>query len=96
MAEAALHTPPDSDLLHAIARGDESALAALYDRYHSILLGLLLRILHNRVEAEDVLQEVFLQIWQRAANFDEARGRGFTWMVTVSYTHLTLPTNREV
>jgi len=84
MAEAALHTPPDSDLLHAIARGDESALAALYDRYHSILLGLLLRILHNRVEAEDVLQEVFLQIWQRAANFDEARGRGFTWMVTLA------------
>lgn len=85
MAEAA---PPeassDTELLHAVVRGDESALAALYDRYHSILLGLLLRILHSRVEAEDVLQEVFLQIWQRAANFDEARGRGFTWMVTLA------------
>jgi len=85
MAEAASQkTSPDAELLHAIARGDESALAALYDRYHSILLGLLLRILHSRVEAEDVLQEVFLQIWQRAANFDEARGRGFTWMVTLA------------
>ena len=84
MAEAAPQTSPDADLLHAIARGDESALAALYDRYHSILLGLLLRILHSRVEAEDVLQEVFLQIWQRAANFDEARGRAFTWMVTLA------------
>ncbi len=85
MAEAASQTPiPDTELLHAIARGDESALAALYDRYNSILLGLLLRILHSRVEAEDVLQEVFLQIWQRAANFDEARGRGFTWMVTLA------------
>jgi RNA polymerase sigma-70 factor (ECF subfamily) len=85
MAEAA---PPvassDAELLHAVARGDESALAALYDRYNSILLGLLLRILHSRSEAEDVLQEVFLQIWQRAANFDEARGRGFTWMVTLA------------
>jgi RNA polymerase sigma-70 factor (ECF subfamily) len=75
---------PDTALLHAIARGDESALASLYDRYHSILLGLLLRILHSRVEAEDVLQEVFLQIWQRAANFDETRGRAFTWMVTLA------------
>ena len=84
MAEAAPQTSSDTELLHAIARGDESALAALYDRYHSILLGLLLRILHSRVEAEDVLQEVFLQIWQRAANFDESRGRGFTWMVTLA------------
>jgi RNA polymerase sigma-70 factor (ECF subfamily) len=77
-------TPSDTELLHAVARGDESALAAIYDRYNSILLGLLLRILHSRVEAEDVLQEVFLQIWQRAANFDEARGRAFTWMVTLA------------
>ncbi|HEY0099046.1 MAG TPA: sigma-70 family RNA polymerase sigma factor [Pyrinomonadaceae bacterium] len=84
MAEAAPQASSDTELLHAVARGDESALAALYDRYNSILLGLLLRILHSRVEAEDVLQEVFIQIWQRAANFDEARGRGFTWMVTLA------------
>jgi RNA polymerase sigma-70 factor (ECF subfamily) len=85
MAEAApQEASSDTELLHAVARGDEAALAALYDRYHSILLGLLLRILHSRVEAEDVLQEVFIQIWQRAANFDEARGRGFTWMVTLA------------
>ncbi|HEX8128911.1 MAG TPA: sigma-70 family RNA polymerase sigma factor [Pyrinomonadaceae bacterium] len=85
MVEAAPQkTSTDTELLHAIARGDESALAALYDRYNSILLGLLLRILHSRVEAEDVLQEVFLQIWQRAANFDDARGRAFTWMVTLA------------
>jgi RNA polymerase sigma-70 factor (ECF subfamily) len=85
MAEAAPQkTSPDAELLHAIARGDESALANLYDRYNSILLGLLLRILHSRAEAEDVLQEVFIQIWQRAANFDEARGRAFTWMVTLA------------
>ncbi|HEX8456026.1 MAG TPA: sigma-70 family RNA polymerase sigma factor [Pyrinomonadaceae bacterium] len=84
MSQAPPQTSTDTELLHAIARGDESALAALYDRYHSILLGLLLRILHSRVEAEDVLQEVFLQIWQRAANFDETRGRPFTWMVTLA------------
>ena len=77
-------TPSDTDLLHAIARGDESSLAALYDRYSAILLGLLLRILHDRPEAEDVLQEVLLQVWRRARDFDEARGRGFTWLVTLA------------
>ncbi len=74
----------DTELLHAIARGDELSLATLYDRYSAILLGLMLRILHSRPEAEDVLQEVFLQVWRRAADFDEARGRGFTWLVTLA------------
>jgi len=73
----------DAQLLEAITNGDEQALAALYDRYGSILFGLLLRILHDRAEAEDVLQEVFLRVWQRAADFDETRGRAFTWLVTI-------------
>lgn len=74
----------DAQLLEAITKRDEQALAALYDRYASILFGLLLRILHDRAEAEDVLQEVFLRVWQRAADFDEARGRVFTWLVTIA------------
>src|ERR1043166_2110311 len=80
---------PESDaeeaaLVRAVARGDERAFAALYDRYSSILFGLLLRILHSRAEAEDVLQEVFLQVWQQAHSFDAARGRAFTWLVTLA------------
>jgi RNA polymerase sigma-70 factor (ECF subfamily) len=74
----------DAELLSAITRGDEVALAALYDRYNSILFGLLLRILHDGAEAEDVLQEVLLRVWQRAADFDETRGRAFTWLVTIA------------
>jgi RNA polymerase sigma-70 factor (ECF subfamily) len=74
----------DAELLRAVARGDEAALAPLYDRYASILLGLLLRILRSRPEAEDVLQEVFLQVWRRAKDFDESRGRAFTWLVTLA------------
>jgi RNA polymerase sigma-70 factor (ECF subfamily) len=74
----------DNDLLRAVARGDELALAACYDRYRLILFGLILRILHDREEAEDVLQEVFLQVWRRASDFDEARGRAFTWLVTIA------------
>ena len=74
----------DIELIHAIARGDEPSLAFLYDRYSSILLGLLLRILHSRAEAEDVLQEVFIQIWRQASDFDAARGQVFTWLVTLA------------
>ena len=74
----------DVELLKAIAARDEAALAQLYDRYRAILFGLLMRILTNREEAEDVLQEVFLQVWRKAADFDESRGRPFTWLVTLA------------
>jgi RNA polymerase sigma-70 factor (ECF subfamily) len=73
----------DVELLKAIAAKDEAALALLYDRYRVILFGLLMRILNNREEAEDVLQEVFLQVWRKARDFDEKRGRPFTWLVTL-------------
>jgi len=74
----------DANLLNAIARQDEQALASLYDRYRLILFGLLMRILRSREEAEDVLQEVFLQVWRRASDFDPQRGRPFTWLVTLA------------
>jgi RNA polymerase sigma-70 factor, ECF subfamily len=74
----------DVDLLKAVAARDEAALGQVYDRYRLILFGVLLRILNNREEAEDVLQEVFLQVWRRAADFDENRGRPFTWLVTLA------------
>jgi RNA polymerase sigma-70 factor, ECF subfamily len=74
----------DTELLHAIARRDEEALALLYDRYRRILFGMLVRILGSREESEDVLQEVFLQVWGKAKSFDEQRGRVFTWLVTMA------------
>jgi RNA polymerase sigma-70 factor (ECF subfamily) len=74
----------DAELLRRIADGDEEALASLYDRYKAILFSLILRILHSRSEAEDILQDVFIQVWNKAANFDEARGRPFTWLATLS------------
>ena len=74
----------DIELLKAIAAKDDAALGQLYDRYRLILFGVLMRILNNREEAEDVLQEVFLQVWRRAADFDEKRGRPFTWLVTLA------------
>jgi RNA polymerase sigma-70 factor (ECF subfamily) len=86
-ALSSLRTQTDSDdieLLRAVARGDERAFASVYGRYSAILFGLLVRILHDRQEAEDVLQEVFLQVWQRASSFDASRGRPFTWLVTLA------------
>ena len=74
----------DAELLRAVARGQEPAFARIYDRYSPILLGLLLRILRSRPEAEDVLQEVFLQVWRQARAFDAERGRAFTWLVTLA------------
>ena len=74
----------EAALVRAVAGGDERSFASLYDKYSSILFGLLLRILHSRAEAEDVLQEVFLQVWQQAHSFDSARGRAFTWLVTLA------------
>jgi RNA polymerase sigma-70 factor (ECF subfamily) len=74
----------DVELLKAVAAKDDAALGQLYDRYRLILFGVLIRILNNREEAQDVLQEVFLQVWRRAADFDETRGRPFTWLVTLA------------
>jgi len=74
----------DAALLAAIAHGDRQAYVALYHRYASHLLGLLHRMLGSRTEAEDMLQEVFLQIWKKAADFDERRGRAFPWLATLA------------
>jgi RNA polymerase sigma-70 factor (ECF subfamily) len=74
----------DAELIHAISRGDEDALAFLFDRYRSILFSIILRIVISREEAEDVLQEVFLQVWNKARDFDESRGKAFTWLATLA------------
>jgi RNA polymerase sigma-70 factor (ECF subfamily) len=74
----------DAALLAAVARGDREAYAALHRRYAAVLLGLVHRILGSRMEAEDVLQEVFLQVWRRAGEFDERRGTTFRWLATLA------------
>lgn len=74
----------DADLIRCVSNGDEAALSLLYDRYRRVLFGLLYRMLNNRTEAEDVLQEVFVQVWRQARKFDEGRGKAFTWLVTIA------------
>jgi RNA polymerase sigma-70 factor (ECF subfamily) len=71
--------------LHRVSRGDRAALAALYRRTSGKLFGLCLRILADRAEAEDVLQEVYLTVWNKAATFDAGRGVSpITWLAVVA------------
>jgi RNA polymerase sigma-70 factor (ECF subfamily) len=71
----------DVELVRGIAAGDRAALAALYDRYAPILLGMAVRIVRDRREAEDLLHDVFLEVWRSARDYDLARGRVRTWLV---------------
>ena len=71
-------------MLRRISDSDEAALGTLYDRYRAVLFGLLTRILHDQAEAEDVLQEVFVQVWQRGRNFDSSRGKVSTWLIMLT------------
>lgn len=74
-----------SDLLARIAGQDATALAALYDATSAKLLGVCLRILRDRGESEDVLQEVYLTVWRRAGAFDPARGVSpVTWLAVIA------------
>lgn len=72
---------PDLELIRQIQRGHASALGALYDRHASVLLGVLARVIGDQQEAEDVLHEVFLEVWERAADYDESRGSVRAWLV---------------
>lgn len=69
--------------LEACARGERFALKALYQREASWLLGVAMRIVRNREVAHDVLQDAFLQIWQRAGTYQRALGSGRGWIYTV-------------
>lgn len=70
----------DAALVAAMAAGDRTALASLYERHASLLLGLALKIVRERREAEDLLHDVFLEAWRQARHFDPKRGRVRTWL----------------
>jgi RNA polymerase sigma-70 factor (ECF subfamily) len=70
--------------LNRVANGDRAALRLVYDMTAAKLFGVCLRILNDRSEAEDVLQEVYLTVWQKAATFDEARASPITWLVAIA------------
>jgi RNA polymerase sigma-70 factor, ECF subfamily len=74
----------EARLLQQIAQGDERALADLYDRLSGTLYSLALQILRDRTEAEDVVHDSFLHLWDKAATFDASRGSITAWAITVT------------
>lgn len=72
-------------LLAQISEGDQGAFAQLYDMLSSRVFGLILRVLVDRSQSEEVLQEVFLEVWQSAGRFAPNKGQGRTWVLTIAH-----------
>ena len=74
----------DIALLSRVAGRDAVALGELYDRHNRLLFSLILRILRDRGESEDVLQEVFVRVWDRADSYSPALGTPSAWLVRIA------------
>ena len=81
MAAATPATPPDGVLVRRMVQGDRQALATLYGRYAGTLRGVALRIIGRRSEAEDLVHDVFLEAWRKAASWQAERGSVRTWLL---------------
>jgi RNA polymerase sigma-70 factor (ECF subfamily) len=72
------------ELLKRVGQGDRGSFEALYDRFSRVLFSTAYRVLNNQEAAEDVLQDVFIQIWEKAPLYDPARGKPMTWAITLT------------
>lgn len=75
----------DEDLMLRVEKRDYAAVGTLFDRYASLIFGIGLRILRDRGEAEDLVQDVFLSLLERVKGFDPSKGSGRTWIVQIGY-----------
>ena len=77
-------TADDERLMAAIQNGDQSAIGALHARYRPLLQKIVSEILPNESDVEETLQDVFMEIWNRACNFDPARGKPLGWIIRMT------------
>jgi RNA polymerase sigma-70 factor (ECF subfamily) len=84
MSEPALDLEKDIELLRNIGNGDRSAFSSFYERYSGLLFSIAVKILNDAKEAEDVLQEVFMQIWNKADDYNPQLGKPVSWAVTLT------------
>jgi len=83
-SNADLQLEAEVALLQKVARGDRRSFEELYQRFSGVLFSTAYRVLNNQEAAEDVLQDVFVQIWEKAPLYDPARGKPMTWAVTLT------------
>ncbi len=74
----------DAELIRRVARGDRDAFGAIYDRYSRPLFSIALRVLNDAREAEDIVHDVFIALWNKAGDFEADRGTAFGWCVTLT------------
>lgn len=86
----------DIDLARRMAGGEEAALNEVYGRYSRPVFGLLLRYLSDRPSAEDVQQQVFTEVWQKANRFDASRGSLLTWIMSIARSRAIDHTRKRV
>lgn len=72
------------DLIRAVAGGDRAAFASLYDRTSAKLYGICLRLLRDEAEAQDVLQDAYVSVWNKAEHYDSAKASPITWLAVVA------------
>ena len=77
-------TYTEQELIIALKAGNEQAFSYLYDHYSGSLYSIILQIVKIPETANDVLQEVFINIWRKIASYDPVKGRLFTWMLNIS------------
>ena len=75
----------DNELLARVVARDSDALAALYDRFSKLLYGIILAVVRDTDDAEDILQEVFVQLWKSAGTYQQALGAPKTWLVRMAH-----------
>jgi RNA polymerase sigma-70 factor (ECF subfamily) len=75
---------PEDSLVASLRAKDRSALEYLYDHYAGALLGVISRIIKKEELAEEVLQDVFMKVWERIESYDASKGRLFTWMLNIA------------
>lgn len=84
----------EEELVELLKQGDKSAFSYLYDHYSGALYSIIYKMISRQELAEDVLQEVFVKIWNSFSSYDSSKGRLFTWMVNIARNH-TIDTIRS-
>ncbi|MDB6152106.1 MAG: polymerase, sigma-24 subunit, subfamily [Chthoniobacteraceae bacterium] len=74
----------DEELMQRIQQQDSTALGILHDRYSGLMKGLIMKVLHDDAASDDLLQEVFIELWNRAGSYSQEKGKPLGWIITLA------------